>query len=446
MSNFDIDLVIGRLLMDLPVWASVSRNMIKVETKAIPTAGVRINEQAQWELLYNRSFMEMLHADINNPENDDRFTLLKHEFYHIVLGHLVERSDIDAGKNPRMKNVAFDLAINSHLTEIKRFAERYAVNKKNEWMKIPQGKNEKLPEGFQPFVPCVPNWQTVLPDGKPYPYAKFPPLLSGERYYDLLMQQQEQQQKDKGQGQPPQGGEGEGDPSDGMIDDHGEWGDVPEDIKQIARERMREALRDGVEEANKTGKWGNTPNEIREQVIKFVKGTLDWRKVLRYFIQSSVKADKTNSIKKINRRFPYIHAGRKSNRTANIAISIDQSGSVGDDMLEAFFSELNNLASMATFTVIPFDCHVVESKIEVWKKGQKQKAKRVLSGGTDFNAPTKWVNDAGTFDGHIVLTDMQADKPIPSRCQRMWLTTEDCMRHIPFTTNERVIPITNNKR
>ena len=127
-------------------------------------------------------------------------------------------------------------------------------------------------------------------------------------------------------------------------------------------------------------------------------------------------------------------------RHAKIAISIDQSGSVSDEMLAAFFNELNNLAKIATFTVVPFDTEVDEKLVYTWKKGMNRKKERVKYGGTDFDAPTKYVNDKG-FDGHIVLTDMQAPKPINSKCQRMWMTTKDCISSMPFKTNERVIPV-----
>ena len=39
-----------------------------------------------------------------------------------------------------------------------------------------------------------------------------------------------------------------------------------------------------------------------------------------------------------------------------------------DKMLAAFFAELNKLAEIAEFTVIPFDCDVAENKIYTWKK------------------------------------------------------------------------------
>ena len=136
-----------------------------------------------------------------------------------------------------------------------------------------------------------------------------------------------------------------------------------------------------------------------------------------------------------------IHPGKKVKRTARIAISIDQSGSVDDAMLEAFFAELNKLADLCEFTVVPFDDRVVVEKVYVWKKGEKKKKERVLCGGACFDAPTEYVNKLG-FDGHIVLTDMYAPKPKRSKCQRMWMTSEYCARHPYFQTSERVLAVT----
>ena len=167
---------------------------------------------------------------------------------------------------------------------------------------------------------------------------------------------------------------------------------------------------------------------------------VDWRKVLRYFIKTSQRANKRSTVRRLNKRYPRIHAGSKTNRVARIAISIDQSGSVSDRMLAAFYSELDKLAQLAEFTVVPFDTEVAEDKVYVWKKGSRKAWERVMCGGTCFNAPTRYVNE-GNFDGHIVLTDLCAPKPIASSCQRMWMTTQQYASRPYFTTNERVIAI-----
>ena len=78
--------------------------------------------------------------------------------------------------------------------------------------------------------------------------------------------------------------------------------------------------------------------------------------------------------------------------------------------------------------------------MRISQKGQKHKRERVLCGGTNFDAPTEYVNNKN-FDGHIVLTDMYAPKPGRSKCQRMWMTSESCAQHPYFTTNEKVIAI-----
>ena len=181
-------------------------------------------------------------------------------------------------------------------------------------------------------------------------------------------------------------------------------------------------------------------SQYRRQILERISAKVDWRKVLRYFVRTSQRADKRSTVRRINKRFPYIHPGKKVRRTANIAVSIDQSGSVSDDMLAAFFNELNKLADIATFTVIPFDTRVAEDKVYTWKRGETRAWERVLTGGTDFNPPTDYVN-ARNFDGHIVLTDMCAPKPKPSKCQRMWMTTKSYASNPYFSTTERVIAV-----
>ena len=101
---------------------------------------------------------------------------------------------------------------------------------------------------------------------------------------------------------------------------------------------------------------------------------------------------------------------------------------------------MNKLADIATFTVVPFDTEVAEEHIFTWKKGQNHPKMRYCYGGTCFEAPTDWVNTR-PFDGHIVLTDMEAPKPKASKCQRMWMTDKYHAERPYFKTNERVIAI-----
>lgn len=398
-ATFDLDLHTYRLLTSEPFFAAISRQVHKSPSTSIPTAGVRINkETAQYEMLYNPEFMAKL------PDNE-KLGVLMHEFYHLVFDHVTERLPPEG--MTKMWNIATDLSING----------------------LP-GVIDKIPS-----IGCIP--------GKG-PFAHLPPEMSADFYFEELKKQKEQgkdkgDKGDKGEGEGSDG-EGSGDPFGDSMDDHSGWGEVDEDTKQIAKERLGEILKDAVKEASKSNNWGSVSSSMKKQIMEKLKTWVDWRKMLSYFIKATVKADKTSTIRKINKRFPRIHAGKKVQRLANIAISIDQSGSVGDDMLLQFFNELNKLADIATFTVVPFDTHVDDSKVYVWKKGQRKVWERVLCGGTDFNAPTKWVNERN-FDGHIVLTDMCAPKPIHSKPRRMWMTTKAYFDSPYFQTNEIVVAI-----
>jgi len=410
--TFDLNKHTFRLLRNEPFFSAVSRRVNKTATTAVPTAGVRVNpDTAQFEMVYNPDFFAKL-------SDDHKQGVLMHEFYHIIYGHITDR--LPEGGMSKLWNIATDLAINSHLVG-------------------------RLPEGC-----CMPQVA---------PFEDYPQGKAAEWYFNKLKQDKENGEgafDPSKQGDPSEGdgqGQGNGSPSeDGepsngggglpdTLDDHSGWGEVDSETREIAKERMKQTLMDATKEVNQGGQgWGTVSADMRKKIMDMITPKVDWRKVLRYFIKTSQRASKRSTVRRVNKRFPYIHAGKRVNRTANIAISIDQSGSVSDTMLAAFFSELGELAKYATFTVIPFDTRVDESLVYEWKKGQKKTWERVMCGGTCFNAPTKYVNDRD-FDGHIVLTDLMAPKPIPSKCQRMWMASPSDVANPYFKTSERVIAI-----
>ena len=393
--SFDLKLHAYRLLMDEPFFAALSRKIEKRADYNIPTAGVRVDpESAQFEMIYNPDFFASL------PEEQVR-GVLKHEFYHLIFEHVTSRKP--EGVNHKVWNICADLAINSHL------------------------------QGELPEMACMPGVG---------PFEDLPLYKSAEWY---LANFPERPEDEEGEGEGSGEG-GEGEPGGESFDDHSGWDDAgqsPEQqaANQMAKERLKNAMKDAAQEAAQSAKgWGSVSGEVKKDILKRLESKVDWRKVLRYFIKTSQRASRRSSVKRINKRYAYIHPGKKVQRQAKIAIAIDQSGSVSDDMLSAFFGELNGLAKLAEFTVVPFDTQVDESKVHVWKKGQSKPAERVLCGGTDFDAPTKYVND-NSFDGVIILTDMEAPKPKACKAQRMWMTDERGASRPYFKTNEKVIVI-----
>ena len=405
--SFNLNEHTHRLMVREPFFAALSRRIDKMADKSIPTAGVRVNpDTGYFELRYNPDFFEPL-------PDAHRTGVIIHEFYHLVFEHVTGRlpdelAGVMKDRNPtpekqqlfKLWNIAADLSIN------------YLIGRSN------------------------------LPDMCCYPgegmFEDFPTGETAEFYFDLLKQKIEEQEQNGEGGQ----GEGEIDPDQaGQFDDHEGWGDGNDTSSAQAKERLKEAVKKAANEASAQGNgWGSVSSEMRKQIMDSITPKIDWRKVMRYFVKTSQRSERRSTPKRLNKRFPGIHPGKRVKRNANIAISIDQSGSVDDGMLAAFYSELNKLSSIATFTVIPFDDKVFEEKVYVWKKGETRSWERVLCGGTNFNAPTDYVNK-GNFDGHIVLTDLMAPKPKSSNCQRMWMTSRYYAERPYFKTNERVIAI-----
>ena len=431
-SSFNLNMHTHRLLQDEPFFAALSRRIDKRATTSVPTAGVHITQDGRFEMLYNPDFMERMIEECGdtkeNRDNPYRWVrgILMHEFYHLIYGHVTTR--MPEGGMTKLWNVATDLAINTHIPD------------------------ELPPSG------CIPGRG---------PFAQLEPELSADAYYKILQDDEQASEDDsdgskdssgdddgEGQGQGGQGDQDEeqddnGGSNGGMgdaepLDDHSGWGEaVGEDAatnQQIAEERLKQMVKDAVQEASTKG-WGSVSAGMRKQIVDSIATKVDWKKVLRSFVKASQKSSRRSTVKRINRRFPYIHAGKRAERVARVAISIDQSGSVSDTMLAAFFAELEQLSKYAEFVVVPFDTRVDEDLVYTWKKGEKKKWERVMYGGTCFNAPTQYVND-NKFDGHIVLTDMCAEKPIPSKCRRMWMTDNYGATQPYFKTHEKVLEIT----
>ena len=398
--SFDLKLHAYRLLMDEPFFAALSRKIEKRADYGIPTAGVRVDpDSAQFEMIYNPDFFASL------PEEQVR-GVLKHEFYHLIFEHVTSRKP--EGVPHKAWNIAADLAINSHL------------------------------QGELPEMACMPGVG---------PFEDLPLHQTAEWYLANLPQKDEGDEGGSGSGEGGEGdGEGDGEGEPGSFDDHSGWDDNADSpqqqaANQMAKERLKQAMKDAASEAAQSAKgWGSVSGEVKQEILKRLESKVDWRKVLRYFIKTSQRASRRSSVKRINKRYAYIHPGKKVQRQAKIAIAIDQSGSVSDEMLSAFFAELNSLAKLAEFTVVPFDTSVDESKVYIWKKGKSQAAERVLCGGTCFNAPTEYVNSQN-FDGVIILTDMEAPKPKACKAQRMWMTDARGASRPYFKTNEKVIAI-----
>lgn len=414
-TDYNLDRHIIKFLQDNTFFAELSRYIRKAPTKDIPTAAVAYDPRYDDITLYwNPDFLQ--------PMNDAEVRgLLTHEFYHLVFDHLTTRRKTP----PKMWNVATDLAINSIIADHAKGNSNIALPEGGLLPGVfPQPKDRNLSEEEKAAMPIA---QLI---------SQLPLNQASEWYFEKLKEKVEEEKK---KGNDPDAAFGDLD----SLDDHGTWDNIPDDLKDLIKGKVKSIVDRAVKAADaQANGWGNIPAELREQIRASVTPTVNWRNVLRQFVGQLARGERSNSIKRINKRFPYIHPGTKRGYVAKLLVAIDQSGSVDDTQLAVFFAELSALTKKVSVTVLPFDCAADLRDAFEWKRGTKVEAKRVRGGGTDFNAPTKVLNDPknrGRWDGMLVLTDGECDRPIPSRIKRGWVLSPG--HKLLFSTDETTIHI-----
>ena len=277
--KFNLDEHIVGLLRDEPFFAALSRKLEKVATKAVPTAGVKFNaDRCRFEMYYNADFLADLHQQ--NPEYVKG--VLLHEFYHIVLLHVTTR--LPDGKMSRKWNIATDLAINSELSVFEA--------------------DHTAPAGYVVQSSLLPLDKALIPTVGPF--ASMKPHLSADEYMKLLPDT-EGANDEGAEGMPSdESGEGQGQTGDSSangFDDHSDWGDSAgtDEKRKIAEERLKESIKEAFVEAQSKG-YGSMSTSMRRTIKEVITPKVNWRAVLRSFVKASQRADKSSTIKRLNRR------------------------------------------------------------------------------------------------------------------------------------------------
>ncbi len=400
-----------KFLLNEPFFSDIMSHIRRQKTRAIPTAGVSCSG-GDFTLHWNPDFVGKL-------TTKKIFGLLKHECYHLIYQHVSGRKQ----KPHLMWNIATDLAINST---------------------IPL---DELPDGG-----LVPGQATVFPEGyTPQPtqikmseFIKSMPInKASEWYMEKIMNDEEIQeaiQEAMGEGSCEGGfgegnGNGNGDSKSvagngrpGQGFDHHFDEELSDAEKAMADAKIKEIVKKAAKRASKNRSWGSVGASMQGEIQAMFSDEINWRNVLRYFCGSKQKANRSRTFKRINKKYPYIHPGRKTSYTSNIAVYIDQSGSVGDHELQLLFNTLNELAKRVTFTIYHFDTSVDEKSEYVWKKNKTvRKAYRTRGGGTCFNCvEDHFRKNIAKYDGYIIMTDGYAPKPKPCKSKRCWVIIPGC--------------------
>jgi predicted metal-dependent peptidase len=330
----------------------------RVVDDTVPTACTNGRDEK-----YGRAFVESL----NDPEL--RFLIL-HEVYHKLYRHLTTWKHL-YNQDAQLSNVACDHVINLKITD--EFA-------KDGWVKMPDGGC---------FDVKYRGWDTA------------------QVFKDL---------QDNNSGDDGEGGDGEPDGNDntavgrGGFDAH-DWEGAQdmsaEEQRELARD-IDEAVRQGALIASKLGSGGvrNLEDLLQPQV--------DWREVLREFVQNTCAGSDYSTWKRPNRRYMgagiYMPSG-VSDKVGELVIAIDTSGSIGGKELTAFLSEVTSICETVNpdkVRLLYWDTAVCREEVYETNdmEGLVKSTKPAGGGGTDVECVPEYMQTYGIKpQACIVLTD-----------------------------------------
>ena len=246
---------------------------------------------------------------INKLDVEETVFVVAHELGHCVFEHMIR----SGGRDPALWNIAGDYLINSMI-------------------------DDELVHGGNPCARIITTIKPFL-NHKKFSHKEW----SAEEVYDVLF---DEQQNGKDHGKDGElvdvhidvsgsGSGEEGDDGDGNVIFGG--GLTDEERKELEND-LRDAI---IQAAQNGGGAGNIPAGIRRMIKDLVEPQMDWREIIQAQIESSIKSN--YSWLRPNRKGWHMSAvlpGMVNDFKIDVCLAIDTSGSISQQMLIEFVSEI----------------------------------------------------------------------------------------------------------
>jgi predicted metal-dependent peptidase len=352
------------LILTEPFYGLFLIGINKKFTDQIPTAGVSKNGIGM-QLTINPEF----YTNLNDLH---RLGLIKHELLHIAFGHLLMR---DLYSNHKLFNIAADLEINQYID------------------------GSKLPEGG-----------LLLSS---FPELNLPKKAGTKVYYNLLEQAQD---------------DGTSPSLDSLMNKmdgesqycHGTWDEfdeLSEPDKKLLEKQVEHQLKDAAETTVK--RQGNIPGEFKdiiERLFHVEPAKFDWKSYLKRFVGNSSVVYTKKLRRKYNKRYA-ANPGLKIKFKNHILVGVDTSGSVNNEELKEFFSELAHM-SKTGHKITVAQCDTSLRTVEEFNP--KKDWEIHGRGGTSFQPVIDHYNEKGSYTALIYLTDGEAYAPDNCPKNTLW--------------------------
>jgi predicted metal-dependent peptidase len=407
------------LMLKEPYYGFFLIMLNKLWNKKIPTAGVSKNG-INYQLVINDDFWE-------NLTELERLGLLKHELLHIAFGHL---TTVFKFSDRRLANIAMDMEINQYIDASwlpggELSSDEFKQLKETITTELEQAKeNNATREELIVISKKLPSRGIMIDD-----YAELNlDIKAGARYYYDKLKEAKDNKAQKG----TSGSEAfdnlcdQMDSSDGdSLPDHSTWDefeDLSEAEQKLIEKQVQKLLSDAKEQTIK--KRGTVPGEIEGVIIidEIKPPKFDWRGYIRRFTGVSTKVYTKKIRRKENKRFD-ANPGLKVKMKQHMLLAIDTSGSVSDNELKEFMSEMHHIYKCGIDITI-IQCDTTIRSIEPYKG--KHELNVQGRGGTEFDPVLEYFNaNLSKYTSLVYFTDGECNTDVKPRGNILWVLSEE---------------------
>jgi len=289
----------------------------------------------------------------NAMDNKEIEFVIAHEILHMVFDHLGRRET----RNPMLYNISADYKVNNLLVR-----DRI-------------GTKPKLVDCFQDFQYDADTSEEI------YDKLFFFFLKNGEEFLQELGEMLDEHLDLEGDGT-----------------EEGESKGKRPKYSKAEIDQIKDEIKESMLAAAQSAGAGNVPGEVQRIIKELTEPKMNWRELLRQQIQSTIKSDYTYlRPSKKGQMSGAILPGMNFQDTIDVAISLDMSGSIGDDQAKDFLGEVQGIMEEYKDYNIKlwcFDTAVYNEQDFSADSGSELTEYEIYGGGgTDFMANWNYMKD-----------------------------------------------------
>lgn len=397
--------VIKKLMINNPYYGLFLSGLKREYSDKIDTAGVCL-DGIDYKLIVNKKWFETLTPD-------QRQGILTHEAMHILFFHVTDGKELYGPlceNNQKLLNVAMDLEVQSYIE--------------------PKYRSKGAAEDI---------------------FAAFPNLprkLGTKFYINFLKQISKYNSKNPPKGKEFQNGDFEAAAkalNNGNGNSHDGWGELTDTQKELAKSQIEFQAKEVAKNTQKSrGTWPAELTEMLEALLTPKPPVFNWKAYFRRLLGIAFDVYQKKTRRKESLRFPE-SPGLKRKKKHKLLVAIDTSGSVCEEELQDFFSEIYHIWKVGA------DVHVIECDAKINKEWDyKGKSPNVVSGrgGTSFLPCIDYYNNhRKDYTTMVYFTDGYGDQNICKPLNKMlWVITSNGYQESDFPGIKICIPKNNNKK